>query len=47
MVSSDDVCYLPSETLDLSSSSDVANFLEFLTDERTDLYSQDPANEGS
>ena len=47
MVSSDDVCYLPGESLDLSSSSDVINFLEFLTDERSDLYSQDSANKES
>lgn len=47
VVSSDDVCYLPSETLNPSTCSDIANFLEFLTDERTDLYSPDPVSEVS
>lgn len=47
MVRSDDLSYLPSKTLDLPSSGDIANFLEFLTDERTDLYSPDPVSKGS
>ncbi len=46
MVGSDDVCYLPSQDLDLPSRGDIANFLEFLMDDRSDLYSRDLASEG-
>jgi hypothetical protein len=47
LVSSDDICYFPSEVTDLDKCDDLVEFLAFLKDDRVDLYSNQSIDLGA